>query len=370
MGDTADVAAGTWMYVAPLLVVLATFAVLLGEHLMLVKHVRFQGVFLRSVLIFPIVALLAFWGGYAYHLFEWIHVVIALVEGYVFLLFYGLFVGWAWCNGDVHANIMGNGHSQVPIYLLPRSWFFNRPFANGAAALWSLKWRMYQYAVVKPLADLISAVVKASAGADSQAAEAVALVSKVAQVISTVLTLQATFILYSALRKGDGKPDSKAGQNLLRGLQGVRKFLVIKLFLWAVIANAILINPLVDSGVITAPSQLCVPLDPALPEEACHARLEAWIIMIEAAIVACIGALSFRHSAIDALDNCHKNKGNNTACSLFASIFKVWDVVTSLPTPPTLVCCVELEEGNARVVSIEKVYGQTPEKADVSPCDN
>ncbi len=351
------------MYVAPLLVVLATFAVLLGEHLMLVKHVRFQGVFLRSVLIFPVVALLAFWGGYAFNLIEWIHVVIALVEGYVFLLFYGLFVGWAWCKGDVHANMMGNGHSQAPIYLLPRSWFFNRPYANGAAALRSLKWRMCQYAVVKPLTTFISALVNASAGEDSQAAETVALVKRVAQVITTCVALHATFILYKALCKGDGKPDSKAGKNLLHGLNGVRKFLVIKLFLWAIIANAIFINPLVDSGVITAPPLLCAPLDPALPEEACYVRLEAWIIMLETAIVACIGALSFRHSAIDALDDCHKNEGNNTACSLFASIFKVWDVVTSLPTPPTHVCSVdtvELGEG------IGKVSGQTPAD-DVSP---
>jgi hypothetical protein len=328
---------GEWMYAAPLMVVAVAFFVLLGEHLLVVKHVRFQGVFLRSVFIFPLVSVLAFVGGQYYHALPWVEVAIGLIEGYIFMLFFGLFVGWAWCKGDVYANMLGSARTRVACYTPIRS--CGHRYSTGEAALTSIKWQMYQFAVVKPLVNLAKAVSEVKSG---EVTQPVQLITAIFNLISIVVALRAVLGLYYALSKGpgvdaDGKVvDSKLNHNLLHGLSAAYKFLIIKTFLFFIVLNGLVVVPLIVSDKLKAPAALCDVLNPAAADftHACHARFEAWIIMLESAIIVLFAVFCFRPYSLNSLDDEHKIIGEQNACSIFLSVFKFWDVVTVLPRPP------------------------------------
>jgi hypothetical protein len=326
------------MYVVPLIVVAAAFLVLLVEHILNVKHARFQGVYLRSVFIFPLVSVLAFVGGQNYHVLPWIEVLIGMIEGYIFMLFFGLFVGWAWHKGDVYANMFGSARTRVACYTAVCS--CGPRYSSGKAALLSIQWQMYQFAVVKPLVNVAKAVSEISTG---EVTKPVQFVTAVFNFVSIVVALKAVLGLYQALTKGpgvghDGKVvDSKINHNLLQGLSAASKFIVIKTFLFFIVLNGLVVVPLIESDTLKAPPPLCDVLDSAAPDYklACHSRFEAWIIMLESALIMLLGVFCFRHHSIDALEEQHKTSACKTsACSLFISIFKFWDVVTVLPRPP------------------------------------
>lgn len=327
---------GEVMYAVPLMVVAAAFLVLLVEHLLNAKHARFQGVYLRSVLIFPLVSALAFVGGQYYHLFPWIEVFIGMIEGYIFMLFFGLFVGWAWCNGDVYANMFGSARTRVACYTPVGS--CGHRYSSGKAALASIQWQMYQFAVVKPLVNLAKAVSELKSG---EVTKPVQLITGFFNLVSIVVALRAVLGLYYALTKGpgvgrDGKVvDSKINHNLLQGLSAAYKFIVIKTFLFFIVLNGLVVVPLIIAGTLKAPPQLCDVLDSTAPDftHACHSRFEAWIIMLESALIMLLAVICFRHHSIDALDEQCK-ESRSSACSIFISVFKFWDVVTVLPRPP------------------------------------
>jgi hypothetical protein len=325
------------MYAVPALLVAAGFVVLLVEHLLNVKHTQFQGVYLRSVLIFPLVSTLAFVGGLYYHAFPWIEVVIGLVEGYIFMLFFGLFVGWAWCKGDVYANMIGSARTRVACYTPVAS--CGHRYSSGKSALASIQLQMYQFAVIKPLVNVAKAVSETTSG---EVTKPVQFITAFFNLVSIVVALRAVLGLYYALTKGpgvgrDGKVvDSKINHNLLQGLSAAYKFIIVKTFLFFIVLNGLVVEPLITSGKLTAPSPLCEVLNSAAPDYsvACHARFEAWILMLESLLIMIVAVFCFRHHSIDAIDEKYKEKDGNNTCSLIISVFKFWDVVTVLPRPP------------------------------------
>lgn len=336
---------GGVFYFAPLGLTLAVFLVFVGEHFWEVKHARFQAVYIRSVLLFPVAATLAFFGGLKYAALPWVEVVLALLEGYVFVLFFGLFVGWAWCKGDVHANLQCSARSSVCCYTScggcgPR-------YGSGKAALASIRMQMYQFALVKPLVNLAKAV---SIERTGEVTNPVMAISSLFNLVTIIFALRGVLNLFYALKKGGSKNKTSAAvqveprdpkhetgtQNLLEGLGAFQKFLVIKSFLFFTMLNSVLLNKLIEDGTFKAPATLCDAFDqtdPALLAKECHGRFEAWVVMLESCILVVFASLNFRPHSVDSLAAEHR-RGGESRCNLAMRVLALGDVCGSFLVPP------------------------------------
>jgi hypothetical protein len=328
------------LYVAPLGLTVAVFLLFAGEHFWEVKHARFQALFIRSVLLFPVTATLAFFGGLNYAALPWVDVVIALLEGYIMILFFGLYVGWAWCKGDVYANLLCSARTNVCCHT-PCS-RCGPPYGSGKAALASIRLQMYQFVIVKPLVNLAKAVsVEQTGQLDIQ------VFTTPFQLVSMIFALFGVLNLSHALQKGGSQsktsakvgPQDEAGtNNLLDGLQAFQKFVVMRTFLLFVALYSTVIKKVIEDGTLKAPATLCEALnqtDPVLFAEECHGRFEAWVVMVVMLILVLFAALYFRPHSVDSLSAEHR-RGEESRGYLAMRVLALGDVCSSFLVPPAV----------------------------------
>mmetsp|Transcript_33977 Transcript_33977/g.41907 ORF Transcript_33977/g.41907 Transcript_33977/m.41907 type:complete len:161 (+) Transcript_33977:421-903(+) len=97
-------------------------AIASAEHFINIKQASFQGVYIRALLIFPLTSCLAIIGGIDKSITPWMEVLIGMIEGYVLILFMGLYIGWGWTQGDVHKVLLDFERTKYPCYMCCRSW--------------------------------------------------------------------------------------------------------------------------------------------------------------------------------------------------------------------------------------------------------
>jgi hypothetical protein len=331
---------------APLGLTVAVFLLFAGEHFWEVKHARFQALYLRSVLLFPVTATLAFFGGLNYAALPWVEVAIALLEGYILILFFGLFVGWAWCKGDVYANLLCSARTNVCCHT-PCS-RCGPQYGSGKAALGNTRLQMYQFVIVKTLVNLAKAVSVEQTG---QVTIQVKLFTAPFNLGSTIFAVCGVMNLSYALQKGgsksktsakvgprDPQKDDTGTKNLLDGLQAFQKLVVIRTFLLSVALNSTVIEKMIEDGTLKAPATLCDALnqtDPVLFAKECHGRFQAWVVMLVSFVLVLFAAQFFRPHSVDSLAAEHR-RGGESRGYLAIRVLALGDVCSSFLVPPAV----------------------------------
>mmetsp|Transcript_3980 Transcript_3980/g.4596 ORF Transcript_3980/g.4596 Transcript_3980/m.4596 type:complete len:149 (-) Transcript_3980:624-1070(-) len=113
------------------------------EHLVQVRHLFFQAVYCRTLLLFPLVSLFAFIGGLSREAAVWAQVAIATIEGYTLILFFGLFTVWGWSLGNVYEALLKSRYTKTRFYFCKRG--CGTEFENGTSALASIQRQVYQF---------------------------------------------------------------------------------------------------------------------------------------------------------------------------------------------------------------------------------
>jgi len=260
-------------------------------HLTNVRRLAIQALYLRIVICFPLVSLIAVFGGAFAAFFEAAEVLVGMVEGYVFVLFLALILSWAWEHGDVYSALLS---SKVT-----NRWFScgmhacGSYYGSGEAILRSFCWQVYQFAIVRPLIKIIDATTMQVEGSPN----ALTLILGAINLVSIVIALKALLSLYRALR--GAVPDPKRAVegteplNLLKGLKAFRKFFIVKAMLGFLVLNNLVFRNLIADGKMPVPDFLCDAGD-ALRD--CEARYLAFLFSLEVFLLAFLSVFVFRPS--------------------------------------------------------------------------
>mmetsp|Transcript_33976 Transcript_33976/g.41904 ORF Transcript_33976/g.41904 Transcript_33976/m.41904 type:complete len:408 (+) Transcript_33976:421-1644(+) len=293
-------------------------AIASAEHFINIKQASFQGVYIRALLIFPLTSCLAIIGGIDKSITPWMEVLIGMIEGYVLILFMGLYIGWGWTQGDVHKVLLDFERTKYPCYMCCRSW--GSEITDGNRAVRSLRTKIYQYIIVRPSISLVDAIYYAVTG--KSLGTGYALVLAAVRLVSVLIAIRALVTLYFALKKS----------NLLTGLKGFRKLSIIKALLFVVVLNSLLFNPLISRDIMKVPDYICSSEDLMLDATNCKVQLEAWIFVLEALVLIIIAAFVFRADDMDSLPKEYLKPTSRRR--LFVHIFTLHDVVSSFIRRP------------------------------------
>lgn len=304
----------------PLLITTLISLVASAEHFFHIKHITIQALFIRSLLVFPIASLLAAAGGRNHETAVWVEVAIGLLEGYVLMLFFGIFIGWGWMKGDVENALLQSKFTQRRFYFCRKQW--GREFSDGREVVASARLQIYQFAIIKPLVALVTAITYTVTHDEPRQGQT--LVLGIINFFSIVIALKAIMNVYFALKK----------QKLLKGLRPATKFTVVKALLGFIILNGLLFAPLIEDDVIPTPAFICSEEELLSDKKVdCHSQLEFFIVLIEAMILASVAAFVFRVSDIEHLPTNLLQPGSR--CQLLCQTFAITDVTGKLLHRPT-----------------------------------
>jgi Organic solute transporter Ostalpha len=271
------------------------WAVLFFEHVFNLASahdvaLRFQALFTRIILLFPLVATLAYfaaafpWSNY------WIGFVVSCLEAYCLSAFFALLAGL----GHIFFS-----PSDFDKELLNSPWtnrYFIRCgsyFENGDVAFFVAKVSVLQILIVKPLVNLGKAILST---VTSKPPSGAMIFLRVIDVISMISAIVYILRLYRCFAQASGSP--------LEGHNVLWKFMVVKLLFLFLVVKSILISPLVDAGVIPVDAWICPSdaYDQPNSTRYCQGRLE-WVILIFEIVVLTIPAcFSYRHHGLHKLD--------------------------------------------------------------------
>mmetsp|Transcript_17090 Transcript_17090/g.20703 ORF Transcript_17090/g.20703 Transcript_17090/m.20703 type:complete len:365 (+) Transcript_17090:48-1142(+) len=262
-----------------------TTAAVLGAsvvHLMNVKHVIFQGLYIRILLVFPLVSVLSIIAAIKYSLSFWMEVIVSLLEGYILLFFVGLFIGWAWRQGDPYKCLIESKWTRYPSKLCFRFGCYKKPFKTPEEAVNFILLCIYQYIVIRPGIALAVAIFYAVEGREPS--RWTLFILAVIRVISIAVALLSLGRLYWALKTAD----------LLTGLKGFRKLTIVKFLLTMIVFNSLVLSPLITNEKILVPNFLCSDAELAENKDDCQNALVQWILLLETSVLTFIAVLVFR----------------------------------------------------------------------------
>jgi hypothetical protein len=283
----------------PVYIIWALIALFSVEHWRYQYNNVFQGIYLRAVLIFGVVSLFMFMGGFDESLVKWLQFLLSFVEGYVFSLFFGILVLWGWCRGDVHAALMRSNATRTRFYWRGKHW--GKEYKDGESALRSYMLQSLTLMIVYPCLSLFEAMWAEYFG---KRLPFLARFFGIGGVlcVGLIIGLQCLVRLYLALA-GCRCGKEERSENLLEGLEFMRKFAVVKFWLWCIVFNSMVFEPLVINGTLPFPQWACSDLD--LPNQVgtCHARYLSFILNWEGVIFTICCGYVFRPHNLLSLPN-------------------------------------------------------------------
>lgn len=350
----------------PVIICFVIFFLFAIEHFRNTRNSVFQGIYLRAMAIFPVVSALIYAGGVNHQTTVWCMFAVSFIEGYVFVLFFGMCALWGWCNGDVHAALLRSNATRTRYYFWGKH--YGPEYTCGKSCFRSLLIQSLAMMIIKPLVSMFEALYATYFGKLSFLARFFG--TGVVILIGIIISLMSLIRLFLAL-SGRKIGEQEAGTNLIEGLSFMKKFAIVKVLLWCIVINGWLFEPLVNSGTLPAPAWMCVDLDLHNPveEKDCDARLFAFIFNCQSIIFTIFSGYLFRPKDLDTLPDitayCGSSKPN--ACRSFYRIFLIWDVaILSGRAPSTAtVAVVDLESNSVEDITVKVEKPEAPQLPEV-----
>jgi hypothetical protein len=308
---------GLYMLIPVLLVWLLWFILFL-EHLFNLASahdvsIRYQALFTRIILIFPLMATFTYIAAGFPWSADWINFLSALFEVYCITAFFALLSGLG--------HIFFPTKQQFESEMLKSFWTkgpflkFGPDFENGEKSFGYFKWLVYQCIIIKPLAALVFAIVTSVLGKVNRAAQ---ITTRFISALSLIIAISSILRVYRFLTDTPGAP--------LQGHNVLWKFVVIKVLFVFVILNGIFLEPMISSNVIPIDDWLCTNFVLALPEgkDFCQIRLASVIFIFEILVVIVPACLSYRHHGLRRLKM--KTKGQNVRHFLYYTAVYIFDL--------------------------------------------
>ena len=337
----------------PVYIVWALIAAFSVEHWRYQYNNVFQGLFLRAVLIFGVVSLFMFIGGIDESLVKWSMFLTSFVEGYVFSLFFGILVLWGWCLGDVHAALMRSNATRTRFYWRGKYW--GNEYKDGESALRSYMLQSFTMMIIKPCVSLFEAMWAEHFGRLPFLARFFG--TGVVLLVGIIIGVQCLVRVYLALA-GCRCGKEERSENLLDGLEFMRKFAVVKILLWCIVINGWLFEPLVMSGTLPVPRWACSDLDLSNVHQVgtCNARYLSFIFNCECVLFTIFCGYVFRPHNLLSLPNRRAYcSPYNTFCYTLLRVVCFWDCYIIGRSAPA---AVEPESDSAAEIKVSS--NETP----------
>ena len=271
----------------PMFWVIIVWVGLYVEHIVFLKNVNLQALYLRITLVLPLSAIAFFlvalypWSWY------WVLIFSSVLNGYIVLGFHALVIAFGRRKCKIEDSVMAAERSRQPLPPLCLKCgcgcCTEKPFPSGEAAI--AYWRGWaaQFIVVKTLMALFQAVNQVYGPVDGLRA-----VLGLITVASVLAAAYSVMVLVASIRQDPSEP--------YKGLHVRRKFVFVKCVFFIIILNNLVLNPFVVSGLIPIPQWMCSASALASNETWCHSRWLAVAYLLELCILIVVAAVHYRHA--------------------------------------------------------------------------
>jgi len=310
---------GLYMLI-PVLLTWALWFIVFLEHALNLASVhevaiRFQALFARIVLMFPLVSTVAFVSAALPPIAEWMWFLLSLIEVYCVIAFYAMLIGlgFIFFPGDRFKKAM------VESFWTKRPLLRCGPeFPSKESAFTFFTACVVQTALVKPVCSLVLASYTAATGDRSFFALQASM--RALSAISLIVSIASILRVYKFLSEAPGTP--------LHGHSVLLKFTVIKLLFTFVIINALFLDPMIEAGVIPIDQWICSQeaLSQDHGKDFCQIRLTSVILVCEVVCVVIPACFSYRHHGLPRRESLPK--GQNLSMFFYHTFVTVLDLTS------------------------------------------
>jgi len=291
------------------------FLIFAIQHMRDVKNLSIQVLYLRIVAVAPVCAtastILSYYGAG-----ELVEVTSSVLEGYVFIAFFSLVVTYGWQHGNV-LDALDASPSKRMFSL--KGCEFGFAHTTPLSFLNSLWWQTFQLSIIKPLVSAIKFhVTKRSVRIHGFNSMDDISVLKVALSIICLMSIGCASLALWRLYVILGSYETQGSEKgfMLKDLNPVKKFCVVKLLAFVSFINGVVFSHLIPE-ILSVPAIICLS-----QSEYCVVLFEAFILCCECMILVIPAVIYFQPTLIPQLKldqntGCCKNKGLSLLVHVF-----------------------------------------------------
>ena len=274
--------------------------------------IKFQALFCRIALMFPLSATLTYIAAAFPWCSAWVNFITSILESYCLIAFLALLSGLAhicFSKTAFREGIIQSYWTRKPFL------FCGSSFSSGEYAYYVYKVCVMQVLLFKPLSTLIVAI--ATTITHGYLSTALRIFMRILGTVSLVISVLAILRLYKYLADAPGHP--------LQGHNVLAKFVVVKILFMFIVLDNLIIDPLVQNKIIPVDGWICPPDAYAqeLGQEFCFLRLICVIFICQIVFIILPAVYSYRHHGLHKLN---RKRGANIRHFLFYTFFGVLEL--------------------------------------------